>query len=226
MAFTHFGKRVLSAYLILFVLDIIVLALAARVNIWQEFFFMADLFPLGLSIASLVVLLLLLLSAGGLKYTFIARPAFHMSIFGLLSIFWLGEYLTRTKMISACLRKSSELVFSAFNAFSTSRWSNIPFPCSIIPDEYADERGWCQEVQALKAFVWILFVGVLITTTFVTQHVFSQHRHGNRQIWKFSLMHFDPRSAAHQGHARSTSVTAGYFGRAASSYIPGIDSKW
>lgn len=120
-----------------------------------------------------------LLSAGGLKYTFIARPAFHMSIFGLLSIFWLGEYLTQTKMIPASLRRSSELVFSAFNAFSTSRWSNIPFPCSTIPDgesaasitpqlywviltvrpEYADERGWCQEVQALKAFVWILFVG-------------------------------------------------------------------
>ncbi|KAI0087260.1 hypothetical protein BDY19DRAFT_957061 [Irpex rosettiformis] len=59
MAFTRFGKRVLSAYLLLLVLDIVVLALAARVNIWQEFFFMADLFPLGLSIATLVVFLVL-----------------------------------------------------------------------------------------------------------------------------------------------------------------------
>ncbi|KAI0691474.1 hypothetical protein BC835DRAFT_112311 [Cytidiella melzeri] len=202
MELTRFGKRILFAYLVLLALDIAVLALAARVNIWQEFFFMADLFPLGLSIASLVLMLVLLLSASGLQYTFAARPAFHLGIFGLLSIFWL-----------------------AFNAFSTSRWSDIPLPCSTIPDDFADERGWCQEVQALKAFVWILFVGVFLTTMFMAQHIFAQHRHGNSQIWRFSIMHFDPRAADHQGHARTSSVTAGYFGRAASSYFAGMDSN-
>lgn len=35
--------------------DIIVLALSVRVNIFQEFFFVADLFPLSLSIITLVV---------------------------------------------------------------------------------------------------------------------------------------------------------------------------
>lgn len=35
--------------------DIIVLALSVRVNIFQEFFFVADLFPLALSIITLVV---------------------------------------------------------------------------------------------------------------------------------------------------------------------------
>ena len=30
--------------------------------------------------------------------------------------------------------------------------------CANIPDEYADERGWCRDLQALKAFVWIEWV--------------------------------------------------------------------
>ena len=30
--------------------------------------------------------------------------------------------------------------------------------CGNIPDEYADERGWCRDLQALKAFVWIEWV--------------------------------------------------------------------
>jgi len=203
MSLSSFGKRVLSAYLMLLVLDVIVIALAARVNIWQEFFFVADLFPLGLSIVTLVLFLSLLLSGSPLKHTFVSRPSFHIGVFGLLSIFWL-----------------------AFNAFSTSRWRNIPFPCSSIPSDYADERGWCQEVQALKAFVWILFVGVFLTTVFVSQHTFAQHRHGNRQVWRSGLMHFDARSSAHHGHARVASVTAGYFGASAPSFIPGVDSKW
>ena len=207
-----------------------------------------------------------LLSGGGLQYTFVARPAFHIGMVGLLSIFWLGGCPFITHALFTCiicrltpfLQRSMRSLLRAGATYPSHARSYqmvghnkkaAVWTCDAdICIEYADERGWCQEVQALKAFVWILFtVGmsvitdqllavpasislpispVSITTMFVVQHAFSQHSHGNRQMWKFSLMHFDPRSAAHQGHARTTSVTAGYFGRAASSYIPGIDSKW
>ena len=53
---------------------------------------------------------------------------------------------------------SNALFDEAFNAFATSRWRNVPMNCNSIPDEYSDMRGWCVDVQALKAFVWIEFV--------------------------------------------------------------------
>ncbi|OBZ78033.1 hypothetical protein A0H81_01849 [Grifola frondosa] len=52
------------------VLDIVVLALAARVNIFQEFFFVADLFPLALSIVTLVLLVCFLVLDFGLRNSF------------------------------------------------------------------------------------------------------------------------------------------------------------
>ena len=54
----------------------------------------------------------------------------------------------------------------AFNAFSTSRWRHIPLNCGSIPDEYADMRGWCVDVQALKSFAWIEFVARTLSPPF------------------------------------------------------------
>jgi hypothetical protein len=124
MAYSNIGKRRLAlhgmlivpkfyinadnAAVILFVINIIVLALAARVNQFQEFFCMspthtpscilthhrtvvADLFPLALSIITLVYLSLSLLLDLGLENPFTAKAHFEIGAFGLLSVFWLGE---------------------------------------------------------------------------------------------------------------------------------------
>ena len=82
-----------------------------------------------------------------------ARPAVEVGLLYVLSIFWLGTpfHLSR-------LMVPSDLSTLAFNAFSTARWRHVPMNCASIPDEYADMRSWCVDVQGLKAFVWIEFV--------------------------------------------------------------------
>lgn len=46
------------------------------------------------------------------------------------------------------------------------RWRHVPLACSKIPAEYVEERGWCRELQALKAFVWVEWVlGELMKST-------------------------------------------------------------
>jgi len=207
--FSRFGKRLLVTYCVLALLDVTVLALAARVNIWQEFYFMADMFPLGLSIASLVLILPMVFSSVAFPSTFLARPTAQIGMLTILSVLWLAS-----------------------NAFSTSRWGGIPMPCSSIPEDYADERGWCQNAQALKVFVWILFVGTFCTTFSITRYVVAQHKHGNRHVWRVALARFDPRASMDFGHARSLSVAGGratmtdHFGQTNAAFNPGIDLKW
>ncbi|EKM51817.1 uncharacterized protein PHACADRAFT_262179 [Phanerochaete carnosa HHB-10118-sp] len=206
---SRYGKKLLAAYCALALLDSTVLALATRVNIWQQFFFVADMFPLGLSIASLVLILLMFLSSVTFPSSFLARPAAQIGIFSFLSVLWLAS-----------------------NAFSTSRWGGIPMPCSSVPQDYPDVRTWCQDAQALKFFIWILFAGMFCTTLSVTRYVVAQHRHGNRHVWRVALARFDPRSSIDFGHVRSPSVFGGratmtdYFGRANGTFRPGTDSKW
>ncbi|KAI0782787.1 hypothetical protein C8Q75DRAFT_786820 [Abortiporus biennis] len=165
------GKKKFAVYLILLLFDIIVLALAARVNVFQEFYFMADMFPLVLSAVTLVILFFMFLADFTFANSFTARPPFEIGMLYVLSIFWL-----------------------AFNAFSTVRWSNIPLNCSIIPAEYAEDRAWCKDVQALKSFVWILFLGLFITATFTLTFSIIQYRKGNRQIWVTPLSRYSPHS--------------------------------
>ncbi|KAI0367155.1 hypothetical protein BV20DRAFT_1045709 [Pilatotrama ljubarskyi] len=173
MAFSEFssvGKKKLGVHVLLILLDVIALALAARVNIFQEFFFMADLFPLGLAIATLIILFFTLVLDLVVNGTPTARPAFEIGLLYVLSIFWL-----------------------AFNAFSTSRWRNIPMDCSSIPAEYPDERTWCRDVQALKSFVWIEFVALFFTASFILRYAITEHNRGRKQVWSGPLSRYVPR---------------------------------
>lgn len=163
------GKRKLGVYCLMIAFDVVVLALAARVNIFQEFFFVADLFPFALSIITLVALLIVLLTDMSTPNSFLTRPASEIGLLGVLSIFWL-----------------------AFNSFSTSRWQHIPMACSSIPSEYPDERGWCKDVQALKAFVWIQFAALLLTAVFLLRYVLIHSRRDGATIWKSPLSRYDP----------------------------------
>ncbi|GLB41086.1 hypothetical protein LshimejAT787_0903010 [Lyophyllum shimeji] len=169
MAFSTVGKAKVAAHAALLLVNILVLAFSTRVNRFQEFFFMADLFPFGLSIATLVLLTTAVALDFAIENSYTARAQFEIGHFGLLSVFWL-----------------------AFNAFSASRWRMIPFQCNSIPIEFAEERGWCRDVQALKGLVWIEFLLCFVITLVTLRYTVTQYERGNKHIFQISLSRYRP----------------------------------
>ncbi|KAJ3573611.1 hypothetical protein NP233_g2319 [Leucocoprinus birnbaumii] len=163
---------VCSLAVFLFVINIVVLGLSAQVNKFQDFFYVADLFPLGLSIATLILLVFLLGSDMALENAYTARAHMEIGIFGILSVFWLS-----------------------FSAFSTSRWRQIPSQCSAIPADLTDERTWCKNVQTLKGFVWIEFLACFIITLATFRYAATQSSRGNKHIWQMPLSRYRPRAS-------------------------------
>jgi len=169
MTFSSAGRKLFGALAVILLVDIIVLALSSRINQFQEFFFVADLFPLALSIITLVVVVVMLFLDFAVQNSFTARPPFIIGTFSILSIFWL-----------------------AFNAFSTSRWSHVPLSCGSIPVGYAAEKTWCQDLQALKAFIWVEWLLISFSLLFVTRYSIIQHCDGYKHIWGMSFSRFFP----------------------------------
>jgi len=170
MAFSTVGRVKLGANVVILVVSIIVLALSAKVNQFQEFFFMADLFPFALGIVTMVVSLVIL----GLEFGFgtfvLNRAQYQASITGALTILWL-----------------------AFNGFSTSRWASIPMSCSSISgDDFADERAWCNNIQALKAFIWLEFILCFATSTWIFHYSFKQYNKGYKHVFQMSFSRYRP----------------------------------
>jgi len=130
----------------------------------------ADLFPLVLSIITLIVVVNMLFLDFAVQNSFTARPPFIIGSFSVLSIFWL-----------------------AFNAFSTSRWRNVPLSCDTIPAGYVAEKTWCQDLQALKAIVWVEWLTLTFSLLFITRYTLTQHSNGQAHIWKMPLSRFSPR---------------------------------
>ncbi|EMD32478.1 hypothetical protein CERSUDRAFT_118809 [Gelatoporia subvermispora B] len=200
-ALSPVGKKRAAIYAAIVFLDIVVVALAARVNIFQEFFFMADMFPFALSIVTLA-LLFLTISLHVIAFnSFLTRPLFETVSLFILSIAWLAS-----------------------NAFSTSRWQAIPLACASIPSEFAYERAWCRDVQALKAMVWILFVVLFLVAVFTLRYVVSESRRGRSYIWDGPLSQYNARAPTpaiwdsdnfHPGRATMTD----YFGRDGGPYV-------
>ncbi|KAL5504975.1 hypothetical protein ACEPAH_7638 [Sanghuangporus vaninii] len=152
MGYSSVGKTRLKVFGLLCVIDTIVLALSSRVNHFLDFFFMADLFPFILSIITLAFLSVVLLLDYAMYNPFMSRPPFEIGSLTILSIFWLAS-----------------------NAFSTSRWRFVPLSCGSIPDDFSAERTWCRDLQALKAFVWIEWVILLLTTVLTVRYAVVQH---------------------------------------------------
>lgn len=169
LGFTSVGRKKLAAHLAVYFVNIIVLALAARVNLFQEFFYAADLFPLGLSIASLVILTAMIVLDFASKNSYTGRAQFEIGVFAVLSMFWLG-----------------------FNAFSTSRWRHVPLKCSAIPAGFDDVKTWCQDLQALKAFVWVEWLIFLITAFVTLRYSIAQSSRGNKHIYRMPLSRYSP----------------------------------
>jgi len=157
----------MAGHVVFLLVDIVVLALSTRVNRFQDFFYVADLFPFALSIISLVVVVLLLTLDLALDNSYSGRPQTTIGVFGVLGIFWL-----------------------AFNAFSTSRWRQIPFQCDSIPFDFLDERDWCKSLQALKSFVWIIFLLSFGIAGFTLRYAVSQYNRGNKHIFQMPLSRY------------------------------------
>ncbi|KAE9402573.1 hypothetical protein BT96DRAFT_879448 [Gymnopus androsaceus JB14] len=172
LGFTSVGRKKVAAHLTLYFLNIIVLALAARVNSFQEFFYAADLFPLGLSITSLVILTVMITLDFATSSSYTGRPQFEIGVFAVLSLFWL-----------------------AFNAFSTSRWRQVPLNCSAVPAGFEDVKTWCQDLQALKAFVWIEWLFFFFTAFVTLRYVIAQNTRGNKHIFRMPLSRYSPNQA-------------------------------
>jgi len=168
MGFSIVGKQQLAAHVGLLLVNCIVLAFSARVNQFQEYFFVADLFPLALSIITSVVLFIMIIVDFGFRNAFTARAPFVIGVLSVFTVFWL-----------------------AFNAFSTSRWRYVPMDCDTIP-ETLDERTWCKDVQALKAFVWIEWVSFLVTLLFTLRFTHSEYSRGYKHVLKMPLSRYSP----------------------------------
>ncbi|THH07643.1 hypothetical protein EW145_g3243 [Phellinidium pouzarii] len=75
-----------------------------------------------------------------------------------------------------------------------SRWQHVPLACNaMIPDEFTAERAWCRDLQALKAFVWIEWVILFVTTFLTARFVVREHARGNTHVWSTSLAAYEPR---------------------------------
>ncbi|KAF5310184.1 hypothetical protein D9619_010452 [Psilocybe cf. subviscida] len=165
------GKKKVAGHAVFLLTDIIVLALSATVNQFQDFFYIADLFPFALSIISLVIVVILLALDLGLPSANLpcSRAPADIAIFGVLSVFWMS-----------------------FNAFSTARWREIPFQCDAIPTGFLDERLWCKSLQALKSFVWINFLACLGISLFTLRYTVAQYYRGHRHILATPLSRYRP----------------------------------
>ncbi|KAF5353872.1 hypothetical protein D9756_007305 [Leucocoprinus leucothites] len=193
-AFSPAGKKKLAAQVFLFVINLIVLALAAQVNQFQDFFFIADLFPLVYPSQLCTPRVLI-------DYRPISGQCLHRK----------STHGNRN------LRGPEYLL--AF-AFSTSRWQQIPFQCDVIPagqlhsssmqdshrtdpvshiEGSSDARTWCKNVQALKGFVWVEFVTCFIITLVTLRYAATQSGRGNKHIWQMPLSRYRPRTGVNFG---------------------------
>jgi len=163
------GRKKLAVHSFILLLNVAVLALSARVNIFQGFYYAADLLPFGLSIFTGAILALMIALDLSFANSFTGWPQFEIASFAFLSLLWL-----------------------AFNSFSTSRWRNVPLTCHAIPDDYSDWRSWCLEVNVLRAIVWIELVIFVCTWITTLRYAANQSARGNQHIYKTPLSRYQP----------------------------------
>ncbi|KAJ7740937.1 hypothetical protein DFH07DRAFT_926303 [Mycena maculata] len=169
MAFSPVGKKKVAAHVSLLLVNILVLALSTRVNLYQDFFFVADRFPFILSIITFVLLGIMTLVDFVSSSSYTGRPQFEIGVFSVLGIFWL-----------------------AFNAFSSSRWSSAPFNCGVIPSDYSDTIQWCQELSALRVLVWVEWLIFFFTTITTLRYSITQSNRGNKHVFQMPLSRYTP----------------------------------
>jgi len=169
MAFSPVGRKKVAVHILILLVNVIVLALSTRVNLYQDFFFIADRFPFVLSIITFALLGTMTLLDFVTNNSYTGRPQFEVGVFAVLSIFWL-----------------------AFNAFSSSRWSSAPFMCSTIPSEYPDAIQWCHELSGLRVLVWVEWLLFFFTTITTLRYSITQSNRGNKHVFQMPLSRYTP----------------------------------
>jgi len=175
MAFSTVGSKKVAAHVSILLINLIVLILSARVNQFQDFFFIADRFPFILSIITFVLLGAMTVVDFVSNSSVTGRPQFEVGVLSVFGIFWL-----------------------AFNAFSASRWASCPLNCSTIPSDFPDTVQWCQELSALRVLVWIEWLMILFTAALTLRFAISQNSRGNTHVFKTPLSRYTPTVPAGQ----------------------------
>jgi hypothetical protein len=165
-----FGRKFIAARAAVFLLALMVLIFTVRVNTFTGWFFHADKFPFGLSIATLLMIGILLLADLVSSSAITGRAQFQCISLGALSVFWL-----------------------AFNAFATSRYVNVPYNCaSVFPDdELAGMRSWCVNVHVVKGVMWVEWVFITLLLAVVGRFVQSECAKGNSYVLRVPLCRYD-----------------------------------
>ncbi|KAF8483413.1 hypothetical protein DFH94DRAFT_689910 [Russula ochroleuca] len=184
MPYSSVGMKVVLGYCVIIILNVVIFVLSARVNSFQDYYYIADIFPLALSAFTFGITALAFILDVGLDNSPTARAPFEVTSLFILSMLWL-----------------------AVSAFSTSRWSHVPLNCSAIPADYSDVRSWCRELQVLKAFVWVNWVVLLLAALAVLRFFVVQHKSGQEGIWYFPLSRFTPRESRKRSEIAERRIT-------------------
>ncbi|KAH9960626.1 hypothetical protein BC827DRAFT_1132657, partial [Russula dissimulans] len=169
-------------------LNVVILVLSARVDHFQDEFHVADILPLVLSAITLGITVL----ACAFRFS-----AFYSPFRPVITTcsFVLDVVLDNSPTARAPFKIASLLILSifwlVFNVFSTARWIHSSFDCSAILAGLSDTR--CKDIQALKVFIWVNWVVLLLATLGTLCFSMVQHRNGEKHIWTVSLTRFEPR---------------------------------
>ncbi|KAF8527209.1 hypothetical protein JB92DRAFT_2867700 [Gautieria morchelliformis] len=188
MALSPVGHVRFVVYGVLLLVNTIVLALSAHINHFQQFFYRADVFPLALSVVTLVFVLAMVLLDINLNNAVTARPPFELAWLLVFGLIWLG-----------------------FNAFSTSRWKFITLgTCRSIPSDaqYASYRTWCHEVQALRVLVWVEWVMFLCTFAYLLRWTIAKRNSGRHDVLDTPFSRFSDEAPSNDlAHVRETKTS-------------------
>ncbi|KAH7105568.1 hypothetical protein BKA62DRAFT_766924 [Auriculariales sp. MPI-PUGE-AT-0066] len=185
--------------------DLAVFALSAHVNSFHGFFYVADLFPFAMSIITFVIVGGTLLTDFKGSNPLLSRPMLELPWLGVLAVLWL------------CI-----------NAFSSSRWRYVQAAdCATIPvdNDLSSVTVWCKEVQALRSFVWIEWVIVLIALFWLWRHTSRESARGNRHVWSTSFARPPKTSFGHVGFDGARRSVGGFSTGRASSFHSGEDGS-
>jgi len=160
----------LITYGVLSLVNLIVMGLSGHINQFQEFYYKADVVAFGLSLATGIWILLMIILDVASSNASTAKPAFELTWLCLVTLLWLG-----------------------FGAFSTNRWRGVGAGlCKTIPtaSQYDGYRTWCHEVQALRAFIWIEWVIFLFTFAYLLRWTLEKSNSGRNDVWATSFSRF------------------------------------
>jgi len=196
-SFSSVGRTRIAAYMVVLLCNLIVFSLAAHVNSFHGFFYVADQLPFVLSIFTFLILTTVVINDFRSSDPLLSKPVFELTWLGLLAIFWL-----------------------AFSAFSSSRWRYVQAAdCGTIPagDDFAAVTTWCKEIQALRSFVWIEWALLSIVLVWLLRFTIMQASHGNTHVWRTSLARY---TSAPKLQMQFVSRPVDAFGGRASGFMP------